>query len=361
MTAPDLIDQAIQEAMAAMETPAPDSPEAPEAVEGEQPELEEEVTEEPEEPEAEEAEEPEDESEEVDEEEVDEADDGAEVDGPVEVADDATYRLPDGTEVSGAELRNGLLRQADYTRKTQEVADQRREVEDLYTRMADWYEQNAANPAGWIASIASETDNPAGTIAEAVGATQDPTDTLARLIVGLAEGGKLDAEFVTRFGLDEVVATKAPALKADSRLSQIERQLQEEREARTKAEQQAADAARQQHILDGYQREWQSIVTDHGLSFATAEAERDAKLEVMRFARDKEIPSLEAAYAAKAYMEARKVAPAKNDDAKKAVERKRRTRAMSPKAPPAGPAPRKAGDHESALKEAAAELGLDLS
>jgi len=45
------------------------------------------------------------------------------------VADNAKVRLEDGTITSIAELKKGSLLNADYTRKTQEVAEQRRSVE----------------------------------------------------------------------------------------------------------------------------------------------------------------------------------------------------------------------------------------
>ena len=45
------------------------------------------------------------------------------------VADNAKVRLEDGTVVSIADLKKGSLLNADYTRKTQEVAEQRRSVE----------------------------------------------------------------------------------------------------------------------------------------------------------------------------------------------------------------------------------------
>lgn len=45
------------------------------------------------------------------------------------VADNAKVRLSDGSVVTIADLKSGSLRQADYTRKTQEVAEQRKQFE----------------------------------------------------------------------------------------------------------------------------------------------------------------------------------------------------------------------------------------
>ncbi len=48
----------------------------------------------------------------------------------------------DGKEVTIEELKNGYLRQADYTRKTQQLANQRRELEDAVR----FYEHLKSNP-----------------------------------------------------------------------------------------------------------------------------------------------------------------------------------------------------------------------
>lgn len=63
----------------------------------------------------------------------DQAEDGEDVKPESEqgrfVADNAKVRLPDGTVTTIAELKSGSLRNADYTRKTQEVSEQRKAVE----------------------------------------------------------------------------------------------------------------------------------------------------------------------------------------------------------------------------------------
>ena len=52
------------------------------------------------------------------------------------VADNAKVRLPDGTVTTVAELKQGSLRQADYTRKTQEVSASRKELEARQAEIA---------------------------------------------------------------------------------------------------------------------------------------------------------------------------------------------------------------------------------
>jgi hypothetical protein len=51
------------------------------------------------------------------------------------VADNARVKLPDGTFTTVAELKQGSLRNADYTRKTQEVSEQRKAVESQSERL----------------------------------------------------------------------------------------------------------------------------------------------------------------------------------------------------------------------------------
>lgn len=55
---------------------------------------------------------------------------------PQEAAEDAVVKLPDGEETTVGELIRGQLRQADYSRKTAEVAEQRRSVEAQAQRIA---------------------------------------------------------------------------------------------------------------------------------------------------------------------------------------------------------------------------------
>lgn len=58
-----------------------------------------------------------------------EDEDDTESDGGRFVSDNAKVRLADGTVTTIADLKSGSLRNADYTRKTQEVAEQRRALE----------------------------------------------------------------------------------------------------------------------------------------------------------------------------------------------------------------------------------------
>lgn len=282
-----------------------------------------------------------------------------------EAGEDERYTVKvDGEEfaVTLDELRNGYQRQSDYTRKSQALADERRQLETVAERMREWYETRAADPAGWALEIATQTDNPGRTLADAIGRTDDPTGILAWTIRSLAEGGKLSDRFVEAFGLEEVNGVAAEAEKED-RVSRLEREVREEREQR------AAEERRQQ-ILAEYERQWETVKDREGLTFDSPKGELDARIRLMQFAREQEIGNLETAYAAMAYRgEAPKPAeqPSSNggqpadEEAKAALERKRKTRAMQRKPVGGrGAKPRKPGDLDAAIREAAAEAGFNL-
>lgn len=361
-TATDPIEDAIQQAMAERDD---DEAEEPEGAEEEpEPEATEEGVEEPEaDDEDDQSEEPGDGDEAGDE--TTEDDDEAEEDSgegdseAVEIPEEGTVRLPDGTEVSGQELRDGYLRQKDYTKKTQQAAKERREVQDLYNRMKSWYEERSSDPARWVGEIVTQyTDSPAATLSQAVAQTEDPTGTVAWAIRDLAEQGKLDDQFVQTFGLEEVANT-AQHHESNDRVRQLEQRLERQERERQQTEQ-------QRQIVTQYEQQWQRIKDSEGLQFESADEEANAKLATLKYAKENEIPDLEAAYAAKAYREGRQTSGGKqkskgsSEKAKQAVQKKQQAKAMQRKAPAAQPKPRESGDIEGALRETASELGMDL-
>ena len=289
----------------------------------------------------------------------DEDDDGDGEDGPVAVAEDATYVLPDGTEVSGSELRDGWLRQADYTRKTQALAKQRKDVESMQKQISDWIEERQSDPGKWVLEIAG--DNPPGVLAEAISSTEDPTSSLAWTIRTLAERGKLDEQFVQQFGLDEVAGKGLPPEQED-RIAKLERELREERERQSKDE-------RTQQILETFNSQWDSIKTSEGLEYQSPAEEQAAKLDLMRFARDAGIPNLEHAWAASRYRQTRQQQVADNsadDDARKrasehVAKKKKKARAVN-RAPSQQAAPKTAdpNDLDAVIRETFRESGEDV-
>lgn len=238
---------------------------------------------------------------------ADDADEGdAEGDGnadPVTVSDDDVIRLPDGTEVP---VKESALRQADYTRKTQELADKRRELEqqtqqvqEQYERLTTWVQERSQDPVKFAAEIASSTG--------------DATLGIAKVIRHLADHGQLDESFAEAFGLtvNKTIDERNPQAEVD----ELKQQLQQDQEQRQQQE-------RQQQVVQHYLSEWDQIKQSEGLQYRELEAEKVEFRELIEYARQYRITDLRRAYAARAW-EKRKSAPARQTP-DPAVRRKKR-------------------------------------
>jgi hypothetical protein len=186
----------------------------------------------------------------------------------IEVAEGAVLRLPDGTEVDASQA---VLLQRDYTKKTQQLAEERREFEaqreqvsEAYEQMRNWYEERSSDPTGWVQEI--------------VAGTEDPTATIARALYELANQGKLDPAFVATFGIDAGdIAEKAKVSERDRELDELKKKI-EDRE-RTEQEQ-----LRIREQAAAYQSQWDEIKSSHGVAFDSPDVEREAKKELLEFA-----------------------------------------------------------------------------
>ena len=250
----------------------------------------------------------------------------------VRLADNQKVVLPDGTEVDAKDI---IAFQSDYTKKTQALAEQRKQFETereqivtAYNQMRDYYEDRVKNPTNWVAEIASGAEK--------------PTAVLAGAIYDLAQQGLLDKQFIEAFGIDSgVVAETAKESKTEAEL----RALREKLESRELEEQ---EQARLQQTVARYQSEWSQIKQDHGLSFDTPEAETAAKRELLTFATERKLTSsLVDAYDLMAARKGRLSAPAvaettatpEPDPA--VLEKKRASRAVSQRSTSGGSAPQK--------------------
>jgi hypothetical protein len=200
----------------------------------------------------------------------------------IEIVEGATIRLPDGTTVPAEQA---VLLQADYTRKTQELAEQRKAFQarenavkqleqqygQSYQQMREWYEERAENPSNWIAEIA--------------GQSQDPTSVVASAIYGLAQQGMLDPKFVEAFGID--AREFQEAAKTHRIESEVERLKREMRERDAKEESQRSASQRQLLIEQRaaiYEQEWEQIKATKALQFNTPDDEAVAKKQLLQFA-----------------------------------------------------------------------------
>jgi hypothetical protein len=200
----------------------------------------------------------------------------------IEIVSGADIRLPDGTTVPADKA---VLMQADYTRKTQELAEQRKQFEaqqahvrqleqqysESYNQMRQWYEQRASSPSNWIAEIASQS--------------QDPTSTVASAIYNLAQSGLLDPTFVETFGIDSgAIAETAKSHRIESEVERLRREM-DERDRLAATHQ--ANAQRQKLIeqrAEIYEQEWEQIKATKNLAFNTPDEEVSAKQQLLKFA-----------------------------------------------------------------------------
>lgn len=186
----------------------------------------------------------------------------------IEIPDGAVLRLPDGTEVDS---KQAVLLQRDYTKKTQQLAEerkafdeQREEVSQAYEEMRGWYEERVGDPTAWVQEIVS--------------GTEDPTATIARALYELANAGKLDPAFVATFGIDAAeVAEKVQLSERDRELGDLKKKVED----RERNEQEQTRIREQAAV---YQSQWDEIKTSHGVAFDSQDDERQAKKELLEFA-----------------------------------------------------------------------------
>jgi hypothetical protein len=282
--------------------------------------------EQPEEPQAEASDGDDPEDEEValgdEDEENDDDDEDAEDFPVIEVVDNAKLKLPDGTIVDASQA---VLLQADYTRKTQELAEQRKQLESeqakvtraekeysqAYGQMRQWYEDRASRPAEWMAEIA--------------GQSQDPTALVAQAIYTMAQNNMLDPKFVEAFGIESgMVAEVAKSSQVESELEELKRWR---REQETTAQQQTE--VRERAAV--YEREWEQIKNSRGVQFADKAEELGAKRELLEFALQNNLTrSLTDAYDLMTVRKPKPVSAKPQPDAE-VVAKKRASRAVTPK------------------------------
>ena len=265
----------------------------------------------------------------------------------VDVPEGAVLRLPDGTTV---EADKAVLLQSDYTRKTQQVAEERKRLDsersefeaqrqqttDAYEQMRGWYEERAANPSDWVKEIVS--------------VAQDPTTVIAKALYELANDGRLDPQFVATFGIDAgEVAERAKTSSRDREIEELRRKV-EDRE-RTEQEQ-----ARIREQAARYQSQWDTIVATNGLTFTDADSEREAKKELLEFAVKSQLAhSLVDAYDLMTVRKAKTEKPQPAADPA-VLAKKRASRAVSPKSSNAGPTKARPRSTREAALEALSEF-----
>lgn len=202
--------------------------------------------------------------------------------GAIELSEDDEVVLPDGTVVS---VKEAALRQSDYTRKTQELAEQRKQLEQeanqwqaereellgIQDEFAGWLETRMADPAGWAREVVADSPN--------------PTQTIAQAIVELNKQGLLDPAFAEQFKLEapeSAVAAAAEGGVQSKRLEELERRQKEQDEA-------ARQQAENRQIVAQMFQDWEQLKVEQGLSFDSEEDEHTARRETLKFAIENDL------------------------------------------------------------------------
>lgn len=237
----------------------------------------------------------------------------------IEVTDDDVILLPDGSEVN---VREAALRQADYTRKTQQLAQERKQTEEKQQELdgvlesfETWYQDRASNPDRWISEIAKSLPD-----------RGVRTQMVARALKELAETGYLEDDFVEMFGLKAGRAAEFAEEPEQDRVAKLEAEL-----AAQKQEKEIESRVRQQASI--LQAQWDEIKATYGLEFSDPSQEYEAKKETLEFAKANNVPTLTVAY--DALQVRRQTAPPRQPDAA-TTEKKRASRAITPKSSAAG-------------------------
>jgi hypothetical protein len=226
------------------------------------------------------------------------------------------------------------LLQSDYTKKTQQVAEERKKIDkereeleadrskvaETYQQMRDWYDQRSADPTSWVQEI--------------VTSSPDPTATIAKALYELAHSGKLDPAFVQTFGIDAgEIAERATQSKQNRELEELRAKV----ELRERTEQ---EQARIREMAARYQSEWEKIKVENGLAFDSTADEVEAKRSLFNFATEKRMThSLSDAYALlrlKSGVTSEPPAPQPPAADGQVTKKKRASRAVTPKSDIAG-------------------------
>lgn len=202
-------------------------------------------------------------------------------------------------EVSLSEVKAGYQRQADYTRKTQELKAEREAFEANSQEAITALTEVQNLRSGW-------DENPIDVIAQYVMATGDPANALIAVEQYLAgKPGALPQNFLDFRGIDKATQERLA--------TQVELAALRSQNGRTTAAQQAAEQAARElqanqaehaQLVQAYETQTLEILAEEGLTF-TGEDLTAFKNKLATYAVDNEITNLKAAYKAMSYEDAK--------------------------------------------------------
>jgi hypothetical protein len=276
--------------------------------------------------------------------------------------DDEDEVIIDGESVK---VKDALLRQADYTKKTQALADERKAFEAEREGMAAAAETMKSLDEAWgedqggvVATFLANSDDPVDAVADAIemlasDGTVDANMFVVRTIVNLISQDLLEDDLREMLGFDdEMVAKAKQQAQQDRRISKLERQT---RKAPEPVEPEVDREAAVAEAREALAAQWQSVVEgSERLSGADENTIGKIRSEVAQIALDRGGIPLDVAFdlweSAKQRDEAKAAA--------EAVQKKRTTQAVSKPSNSAPAAPtRKPGDLRAAVEDVFRELG----
>lgn len=303
------------------------------------------------------------------EEETEEADETSEEDAETE--DDVVTLDPDAEVIIDGQrvkVKDALQMRADYTRKTQELSEERQAFEtekeqlsEQLTYLTNLEEAWTEDPSDVIAGMTGSTDDPIETITNAVRALAtdgglDPNLLIVKTVVDLIGHGLLEDDLRLQMGFDDDVVEKIrQQVKQDTRIAKLERQVSKpaEKPEAVEEDRSAAIAEARKQL----ENQWAEVVAaEEDLSSLSDEALSKVRIEVAKYALDKGGIPLDVAYAAMqaSKLKAERAAKAKADEAR---AKKAKTRVSAkPTTSEATATPRTPTDLEGAIREALDDL-----
>jgi hypothetical protein len=230
------------------------------------------------------------------EDEVDNSDDSNDSDesddeSVINLTEDDVIRLPDGTEVS---VKEAALRQADYTKKTQALAERTKELEAQALQYTELESYVTSLREAWV-------NEPADVVANFLISSSDPTTVLAKALVSVAKQGKLEPKFLQQFGINEDVQKKwLEEADSNNELNSVKSRL--EKVEAERQEQIAIQNANAEHerLVSQIEEQWEAVKTKFNINLGPKE-ELETKIQVLEYASLRNILDLETAYSAVQY------------------------------------------------------------
>lgn len=230
-----------------------------------------------------------------DETEIDEDEDvseeSEEVEGPVKLEPEQEVVINGQT----VKVSDALAMKADYTRKTQEAAQMRKDAEALkkeasetYAIVEKWYADTLADPTDLVmTSLSNTATDPVEFVVALSEKAGYKADEFASAVFGLLyTQNRLSPQFLATLGMEEPsseILTKAQLVAQERKLKRIE---QKERAAAENAAKEANEKSTKEQsakqIEDDYNQQFATIIQEQGIAEGTQE-EEDLQQELLAF------------------------------------------------------------------------------